>query len=255
MLAETNLFSDYVVRQGDGLLRTLFTSNLAFPDGSLFAVYGATRPLDYTPGTPFPLNAAERAGLLTQAAFLARHSHGNQTSPVHRGLVVRENVLCQPIEAPPPDVNAVPPPPSPATSTRERFAQHSEVEACAGCHVSMDPIGLGFESYDSIGAYRTMDGLGAVDATGEFVDVDADLAGPFVGAIELANKLAGSRQVEHCVAAQWFRFSLGRIESQNDACSIHAIHQGFRASGGNLRALIQQIALSDAFRNVRSTEN
>jgi hypothetical protein len=255
MLAETSTFSDYVVRSGDGLLLTLLTSNLGFPDGALFDVYGATRPQGYSPGTPVPLNASQRAGILTQAAFLARHSHRDQTSPVHRGLIVRENLLCQMIEPPPPDVNAVPPPPSQATTTRQRFAQHSEVDACAGCHVSMDPIGLGFENYDSIGAYRTMDGLGAVDATGEIVEADADVVGPFVGALELANKLAGSRQVENCVAAQWFRFSLGRIESQNDACSIQAIREGFRASGGNIRALIAQIALSDAFRHVRSTEN
>jgi hypothetical protein len=255
MLAETNYFSDYVVRQGDGLLRTLFTSNVGFPDGALFDVYGATRPQGYTAGTPVMLNASQRAGILTQAAFLARHSHGDQTSPVHRGLVVRENLLCQPIDPPPENVNAVPLPPSPVTSTRERVAQHLEVETCAGCHVAMDPIGLGFEHYDSLGAYRTMDGLGAVDATGEFVEVDADLVGPFVGALELANKLAGSGQVQNCVAAQWFRFSLGRIESQNDACSIQAIRAGFRASGGNIRTLIAQIALSDAFRHVRSTEN
>ncbi|HEX6272406.1 MAG TPA: DUF1592 domain-containing protein, partial [Polyangiaceae bacterium] len=255
MLAETNFFADYVVRQGDGLLRTLLTSNLGFPDGALFGVYGAIRPAAYTAGTPVPLNASERAGLLTQAAFLARHSHRDQTSPVHRGLVVRENILCEPIEPPPADVNAVPPPVSPATSTRERFAQHSQVEACAGCHVVMDPIGLGFEHYDSIGAYRTMDGLGAVDASGEIAEVGPDLAGPFVGALELANKLAGSEQVENCVAAQWFRFSLGRMESQNDACSILSIRESFRGSGGNIRALIAQIAQSDAFRHVRSTEN
>jgi hypothetical protein len=255
MLAETNQFTDYVVRQGDGLHGTLFTSNVGFPDGALFDVYGATRPASYAAGTPVPLNQSERAGILTQAAFLARHSHRDQTSPVHRGLVVRENLLCQPIEPPPPDVANVPPPPSAATSTRERFAQHSSDDTCAGCHISMDPIGLGFEHYDALGAYRTIDGLGPVDATGELFEVDADLAGPFVGALELSSKLAGSRQVQHCVAAQWFRFSLGRIESQNDACSIQAIREGFGASGSNIRSLIAAIALSDAFRHVRSTEN
>jgi hypothetical protein len=46
---------------------------------------------------------------------------------------------------------------------------------------------------------------------------------------------------------------LGRIESLDDACSVLSIRDGFRASGGNIRALLTQIAVSDAFRNVRST--
>ena len=136
MLEETTLFSDYVIRQGDALLGTLLTSNLAFPRGDLFDVYGAVEPANYQAGTAVPLDPSQRAGILTQAAFLTRHAHRNQTSPVHRGIIVRENILCQPLEPPPPDVNAVPPPPTESTTTRERFAQHSADPTCAGCHVT-----------------------------------------------------------------------------------------------------------------------
>lgn len=253
MTAETKLFSDYVVRRRDGLLSTLLTSNLAFPQGDLFDVYGVAEPAGYQPGTPVALDATQRAGILTQAAFLTRKAHRDQSSPVHRGLLVRENVLCQPIDAPPADVNNVPPAPTPATSTRDRFAQHSSDPTCAGCHMLMDPIGLGFENFDALGQWRTTDGRGAVDATGEFVEVAPDLAGTFNGPVELANKLASSEQVTNCVAIQWFRFSLGRIEAENDACSILSIRDGFQASGGNIKSLLAQIALSDAFRHVRAT--
>lgn len=253
MAAETKLFSDHVVRQGDGLLHTLLTSNLAFPQGELFDVYGVEEPAGYEPGTPVELDESQRAGILTQAAFLTRKAHRNQSSPVHRGLLVRENVLCQPIDAPPADVNNVPPAPTPSTSTRERFAQHSNDPTCSGCHLLMDPIGLGFENFDALGQWRTVDGLGAVDATGEFLEVAPDLAGAFTGPVELANKLANSEEVTNCVSIQWFRFSLGRIEAGNDACSIQAIRDGFQASGGNIKTLLAQIALSDAFRNVRAT--
>jgi hypothetical protein len=254
MLAETALFSDYVVRRDDGLLSTLLTSNLAFPSGELFDVYGVSSPQGHVAGTPIQLDATQRAGLLTQAAFLADNAHNNQTSPVHRGILVRENVLCQPIQDPPPGVNTTPPEPTEFTTTRERFAQHLADPTCAGCHTLMDPIGLGFENYDPIGAFRTNDGLGAVDATGSLVEVAADLAGDFDGAVALANKLAGSREVRTCVGLQWFRFSLGRMESADDSCSVKDIRDGFEASGGNVRALLVQIAQSDAFRHVRSAE-
>jgi hypothetical protein len=251
MLQETAMFSDYVIRKGDGLLKTLLTSNLAFPQGGLFGVYGVPQPAGFTVGSPVALDANQRAGILTQAAFLTRWAHADQTSPVHRGKLVRTNVMCGSIPPPPANANTTPPMPTAATSTRQRFAQHEADAACAGCHLLMDPIGLGFENFDPIGAYRTMDGLGPVDATGNFSATGVDPSGTFSGAIDLANKLAATEAVSNCFAAQWFRFSMGRMESANDACSIQAIRDGFQTSGGNIRDLFAQIATSPAFRNVR----
>jgi hypothetical protein len=253
MLQETTYFTRSVVLEGDGLLKTLLTSNLAFPQGPLFGVYGLTEPAGFVPGSAVALDPSRRSGILTQAAFLTRHAHRNQTSPVHRGILVRENLLCQPIDPPPANVAASPPPPTPATSTRERFAQHVADGACAGCHSLIDPIGLGFEHYDAIGAYREIDGQGPVDATGEFSNVREDLAGTFTNAVELTAMLAESSEVAGCVSRQWFRFALGRVESKSDACSIRDIQVGFNASQHNIRSLLTQIVASDAFRYVRST--
>jgi hypothetical protein len=115
----------------------------------------------------------------------------------------------------------------------------------------MDPIGLGFENFDSVGAYRTMDGLGAVDPTGQILAGGSDLDGSFTGALELINRLAQSTEVQDCAASQWFRFSMGRMESTNDACSISSLRDSFRSSGGNIRDLLARIVLSPAFRSVR----
>lgn len=52
---------------------------------------------------------------------------------------------------------------------------------------------------------------------------------------------------------QWFRFSLGRMETTSDACSLQGARDAFDASGGNIRELLARIALSPAFRNVRLT--
>jgi len=117
----------------------------------------------------------------------------------------------------------------------------------------MDPIGLGFETFDAIGAFRTMDGLGPVDATGNIVMGGPDLDGKFNGPVELAQRLANSQAVSNCMVNQWFRYSMGRMESTNDACSIQGIREAFTASGGNIRELLARVALSPAFRNVRLT--
>ncbi|HEX6274057.1 MAG TPA: DUF1588 domain-containing protein, partial [Polyangiaceae bacterium] len=249
--AEMARFSDFVVRRGDGLLSTLFTANFSFPEGPLFDVYGVEEPQDFQIGDQVTM-PPERAGLLTQVAFLSSHAHGADSSVVHRGIAMRENVLCQMIEPPPPDAMVTPLPPTQGMTARDRFAAHTSADACAGCHSQMDPIGLAFENFDGTGAFRTTENGVTIDVTGEILDASADLAGTFVGVPELGQKLAQSRWVADCVANQWFRFSLGRMESSDDACTLRSIHQGFAASGYNVRELVKSIVLSEAFTHVRA---
>jgi hypothetical protein len=251
--AETRDFTNYVLRRGDGRLETLLTSSLGFPSGPLFQVYGAAQPANHSAGDPVQLEPTERFGLLTHAAFLMKWAHADQTSPVHRGIVVRENLLCGKIVPPPPGIVVSLPAPSEATTTRERFAQHVESPACAACHNDIDPLGLAFENYDPIGRYRTYDGLSAVDASGSFTNVRDDLAGPFEGAAEMVNRLAGASEVRDCVSRQWFRFALGRVESFDDACTVASLQKDFDGSRGNVLELFASIAQSEAFRHVRST--
>jgi hypothetical protein len=247
MRAETIAFVDDVLRNGDGRLETLLTAPYSIIDGGLFDLYGVARP----PGTVGPvrveLDPTRRAGLLTQASFLAAHAHENQTSPVARGVAVIRNVLCVAMPDPPANVNNAPPDVAPGATTRERFAAHESVESCAACHKVIDGIGLGFESYDAVGAYRTNDAGKPVDATGNVMGAP-EIAGPFDGAVELAKKLAGTQQVQQCVARQWFRFALGRLEGKNDGCSLQAVFGAFESSRHDVRELLAAIATSDAFR-------
>src|SRR6185503_210726 len=194
------------------------------------------------------LDPAQRAGMLTQAGFLSVHALPNQSSPVTRGKFIRELLMCQPPSPPPPDLNVTPPEVDPTRSTRERFAQHTANPACASCHALMDPIGFGFESYDAIGRFRTVDGNKPVDASGEIVR-SMDLDGKFRGARELAEKLGASRQVHDCVATQWFRYAFGRFDSPGDTCSLAELRQSFMASGGDLRELLVALTQTESFLN------
>jgi hypothetical protein len=56
------------------------------------------------------------------------------------------------------------------------------------------------------------------------------------------------------VSNQWFRYSLGRMEAADDGCGLRSIHESFGATG-NVRGLITNIVLSNAFRRVRATGN
>jgi hypothetical protein len=111
----------------------------------------------------------------------------------------------------------------------------------------IDGIGLGFEAYDAVGAFRTMDGGQAVDATGNVIAAP-EINGPFDGAVALVKELAGTKQVQQCVARQWFRFALGRLEAATDGCSLQGMFDAFEASHHDVRQLLAAIAASDAFR-------
>src|SRR5260370_21611304 len=191
------------------------------------------------------LDPTQRAGFLTQGTFLASHADPDQTSPVRRGKFVREQLLCQPVAPPPNDVVIMPPKVDPTVSTRNRFTQHETEPRCKACHSVMDPIGFGFEHYDPIGQWRTIDGPSAVDSTGTLAGTDVNA--PFDGAVSLMTKLSTSTEVADSVATQWLRFATGRTETDADACTLQSIQEQF-AAGHDMRTLPLAIATSDAFR-------
>jgi hypothetical protein len=166
---------------------------------------------------------------------------------VHRGLAVRKNLLCTDLPDPPMNVDNTPPEPDPNATTRQRFEQHRADASCAGCHQLLDPIGVGFEQYDPIGRFRSTENGSAIDASGELVSAGAT-SGTFVGAVELAKRLSTSPEVRDCVKKQWFRFSLGRYEGAEDACTLQSLAQEFAASDFDVKTLLLALVTSDAFR-------
>lgn len=246
MIAETRRFASNVVFDGDAKLDTLLTSSQTWIDAPLFELYGLPAPVDHDPSEPVQLDATQRAGLLTQAGFLASHAHANESGPVQRGVVVLSNMLCSPPPPPPPGINVIPPDPDPDATTRELFEIHTADPTCSGCHNLIDGIGLGFEGYDGIGVYREVENGLPVDQSGEVIGTD--VAGEFDGVVELANKLAQSEQVRECVATQWFRFALGRFEEAEDACTLDELHASFAESDYDVRELLLALVQTDAFR-------
>ena len=248
MADETRRFTQVVILQGDAKLETLMTAPYSYIDGPLFDLYGIEEPAGHNAGQRVDLDPNERAGLLTQAAFLASHAHANQSGPIQRGFAIRANFLCDPPPPPPPEVNAIPPAPDPDATTRELFEMHTASPACAGCHAMIDGIGLGFEGYDAIGGYRETENGLPVDQSGEIVDT-VDINGEFDGVVELAEALSQSQQVRECVSRQWFRYAFGRIEGEDDECSLDILDAAFADSDYNVRELLIGIVETDAFRH------
>jgi hypothetical protein len=236
-------FIDHVYWES-GSLDELFTSKRVYLNARLGRLYGtAGGATDFT-----SVELPDRAGLVTQPALLALLAHSDQSAPVLRGVFALERLMCSPVPPPPPTVNAVPPDPDPKATTRERFDVHTKDPACNGCHQLIDGVGFGFEAYDQLGRYRTQENQLPIDASGNVLLTDTDLTGPFVGAQQLAARLAASTRVRDCVATSWYRFALGRVESEADTCSLASVKARFAESHGNFSELLVAITRSIAFR-------
>ena len=102
-------FVRQVLWQEGGKLSTLLTADFSMLNGTLTTYYGAADGTGLQDFHKVSFKNGERAGLVTQAGLMASQALDNDTSPVRRGLYVRQALLCQPVPDPPPTINVVPP--------------------------------------------------------------------------------------------------------------------------------------------------
>jgi hypothetical protein len=249
MRAETLALFDFVVHRG-GKLPELFTAPYSFVNDDLAMFYGIAPPPPGDGGATglrqVDVASAHRGGLLTHGSILASQAKPTIPSPIHRGKLVRERLLCQKPPPPPPGLNAELPPVDPKLSNRERFSAHAKNEPCASCHRLMDPIGFAFEGFDGIGRY-----VGSADTRGQIVEsptTDATFDGP----LELGQLLAKSRDVERCFSLEWFRFASGMQENQSLSCLVDEVARSFSASGASLPDLFLALTRTSHFRARRA---
>lgn len=209
----------------------LHTTRRSYVDTIVADLYG----LDPVPAPPAPpaLVAAElppeRSGLLTLPGVLAVTSKFSQTSPVIRGVYVLEQILCDDLPSPPDEVDTTPPALDPAATSRERWAAHSESDACRPCHDRIDPIGFLFEEFDATGRHRTSENGLPIDATG-YAPALGIREPVLEGVAPLAALVATSERATTCLSRQWLRFALGRLEEDPDADAIHEVAAALRGT-------------------------
>lgn len=244
-------FVDHVAWSPEADLRALFDAPYTFADGALARTYGLSGAAGSAMQQTFPDDRL--AGVLTLPAVMAATSKPNMTSPIHRGIFVRERLLCTPLPPPPADIVVVPPDPDPNLTTRETFTEHSSNVACRGCHQLIDPVGFGFEHFDAVGRWRDTENGHPVDSSATII-ATLDVDGDYAGAAEMGQALAQSEHAHRCVTMQFFRFAYGRGEAGVDACTLDRLYAGYVASGYDFGALVEQVAVDEAFRFRRAGE-
>jgi hypothetical protein len=191
------------------------------------------------------LDPKERAGLLTQTAFLTRTGE-TESDPILRGAFVNQVLLCLNLAPPPGVLENIVDPPASARTNRERVAAVTSPAACAACHAAyINPAGFAFEHYDALGRYRTTEGGQPVNAA----DAYTFASGPrdFANAIELSQLLADSPEVHACYARNWFSFLQGRLPRSEDDPFITWLAQRSLAERTSLRSLALTVVTDDSF--------
>ena len=241
------MFQSIVFDRNASALEYLTTKS-TFVTKELAALYGLpTAGVSSTALTAVTLPAdGPRGGLLTTAGFLSLFATQLDGSPTQRGKFIRQTILCQTIQMPPPNVNTMfaDPPPGVVYTKRQQLDMHLSNPGCAACHKLMDPLGLTLENFDAIGKYRSTD-------QGQTIDVSGDLGGTkFSGPIELGQVLASQPEAADCLVQNLYRYGTGHVEAGTEQPVLDALKQTFRGGGYHMRDLMRDIVSSDGFRFV-----
>ncbi|MCA9247098.1 MAG: DUF1592 domain-containing protein [Planctomycetales bacterium] len=194
-----------------------------------------------------------RGGLLTQAAILSLTSDGTRHRPVHRGVWISESIFGKSPPPPPANVEPIEPNPldEPKATLRMKLEAHQKNPNCAACHAKIDPLGLAFENYNAIGAWRTEEVVQR--GTGSNPPVDPSGALPdgrtFANAEEFKQLLlADLDEFNATFIRKLATYGLRRTMTFEDRDELASIAGQSQAADYQVRAIVEAFVLSDLFR-------
>ena len=252
MQRETEMLFEFILRENRPA-EELISARYSFLNERLAKFYG----IGGITGDSFRLvdliEHPERGGILTQGTFLLITSNPTRTSAVKRGLFVLDNLLGTPPPPPPPGIPKL----EDATTgkvnptQREMMEIHRKRPECRSCHARMDPIGLGLESFNALGQFRTTENGAPIDTSGKLLTGEK-----FSDVAALKEILAGKRKPDfyRCLSEKLLTYAIGRGMEYYDATTIDQLAARMETSGGQLRELIQAIAESAPFQKRRGDD-
>lgn len=207
--------------------------------------------------TTFP--PGQRPGVMSRVGFLMGAT--NQSSLVHRGLIVRRNLLCETIGNPQMTIDTMelfkPPTPDPLQSLRTQIETRTSGPTCVSCHSKINPAGFVLENYDSLGRYQMVEKV--YDSSGNMIaqhpvdaaidpNIDSQQDPRVTGLLAMADMMSRSSRGPSCLAQQWSTFTKGRKPSALDNCELSRSLSQLQASGGGLLPMMKATVMDPNFR-------
>lgn len=255
MVGEMRAFFKHVVFESTGKFQELYQPGYTMLDATLSQFYG----IGNVTGDDFTkVITNQRGGILSFGAIMAANASTEESSPIKRGVFVREQLMCDPLPPLPRDVNIPNPDLDPTKPIRERFEAHSINPNCWACHKYFDDIGFAMESYDASGQFRDQEVMYDLDThevidyldiltQGKVIDVDAQDEHYFDDLSGLSSIMAQSDSTKSCMTTQYYRYVMGYTISQADSCAITNLNKTFVDSEFDIQSLLIGITQLDSF--------
>ena len=246
MYEETVRFFEDMFRN-DGSILNMLDADHTFVNQALAQHYGIVGVHGNQWRRVEQIKARGRGGLLGMATVLASQSGASRTSPILRGNWVYETLLGQRLPRPPAGVPVLPDEPPQGLTARQLIEQHSSVEACARCHLKIDPFGFALEQYDAVGRLRPV----AVDTATTLVEGQR-----IDGIDDLRNYLLNERRDD--IVRQFCRkllgYSLGREIQLSDQPHLDTMMSELEKNDYRFSVAVEAIVRSDQFRTIRGSQ-
>lgn len=190
--------------------------------------------------------SAGRGGLMSQGAFLAGHSDGQQPHAIKRAVWLKEKLLGDPPPPPPPNVPDLDKddPKMEGLTLTEQLLAHRDSPSCRDCHAGIDPFGIAFERYNAVGLIEDTRNERPIDARTTLPD------GTEVDGVVGMKAFLTTAAAEPFLAAyieHLFAYALGRDVTFADEAELDAIREQVRANGSTLRGVLKAIVGSPSF--------
>ncbi len=245
MAEETYHFIHHLVEQ-DMSIFNLIDSDFAMLNQNLAEFYGVDGVTgNHFRAVPLPASAG-RGGLLSQGAFLAGHSDGNEAHPIKRAVWIKQKILGDEPPLPPPNTPPLDPdvPGFDDLTLKEKLIQHRDNPSCHDCHAGIDPFGVVFENYNAVGLMETERKGRPIDTTTVLPNGTpiADVPGLKAYFLGEERETFARALIEHL-----FAYALGRDVSFADEAEIDGILAFVQEREYSMRSVILGIVQSESF--------
>jgi len=126
---------------------------------------------------------------------------------------------------------------------REQMAIHRANPTCATCHKVMDPVGFAMENFDVVGAWRTREPGGPIDASGQLAD-----GRQIDGVVTLRNAILEHPEIfVTTMTEKMMTYALGRGVEASDMPAVRRVVRDAAKQNYRLSSMVMGIVKSVPF--------
>lgn len=236
------IFLESTAWSRDADYRQLMLSPTEFLNGRLAKIYGINLPPD-APFQPVAMDAKERSGILTQPYLLARFAYVDNSSPIHRGVLIIRSLLGRTLQPPPAAFAPLAASLHPNLTTRERVSLQTSPAFCAKCHGMINPVGFTLERFDAIGRLRDKENGKPIDDTGSYKSLTGETV-KFQGPTDLAKYLATSDEAKGAFVEKLFQNLVKQPALAYGTKTLPSLELSFAKNQYSIRSLMAEILVA-----------